>query len=278
LYLKIRNTCRYILGNLDGFDPDNLVAAEDMEELDRWAITKLDELTKRVLGSYGEYEYHTAIHAINNFCVVDMSNFYLDVIKDRLYCEERNGISRRSAQTAIFIILESMTKLFAPVLAFTSDEIWQVMPHRAENDRRHIILNTYNKDFEKYVLSDEKMEKWSKLIALRDDINAVLELARAEKKIGKPLEAKVVLECSKDVVEDIAAVADTLKTMLIVSLVEVKEGTEGKECASNPAVRATVMRAEGEKCDRCWCYSESVGQNADHPTLCARCASVVGKM
>ena len=278
LYLKIRNTCRYILGNLDGFDPDNLVPAEEMDELDRWAITKLDELTKRVLGSYSEYEYHTAIHAINNFCVVDMSNFYLDVIKDRLYCEDRNGVSRRSAQTAIFIILESMTKLFAPVLAFTSDEIWQVMPHRKDDDVRNIILNTYNKDFDKYMLSDSKMEEWAKLIALRDDINSVLEVARAEKKIGKPLEAKVLLQCSGNVIGEIAALADTLKTMLIVSAVEVVEGAEGKECSSNTDVRATVLRAEGGKCERCWCYSETVGQNAEHPTLCERCASVVSKM
>ena len=278
LYLKIRNTCRYILGNLDGFDPNNLVAAEDMEELDRWAITKLDELTKRVLGSYSEYEYHTAIHAVNNFCVVEMSNFYLDVIKDRLYCDERNGISRRSAQTAIFMILESMTKLFAPVLAFTSDEIWQVMPHRNDDDTRNIILNTYNKDFSEYILSEEKMEKWGKLIALRDDINSVLEAARAEKKIGKPLEAKVRLECSDTIANEISQFADTLKTMLIVSQVEVAVGTEGKVCDSNNDVRASVLPAEGGKCERCWCYSESVGQNADHPTLCARCAAVVEKI
>jgi len=278
VYLKIRNTCRYILGNLDGFDPNNLVSGEDMEEIDRWAITKLDDLTKRVLAAYDEFEYHPAIHAINNFCVVEMSNFYLDVIKDRLYCDERNGNSRRSAQTAIFVILDSMTKLFAPILAFTSDEIWQVMPHRDGDDKRHIILNTFNKDFGEYVLSEEKMAKWDKLIALRDDINSVLEAARAEKKIGKPLEAKVVLECGDAVIDEIKADADTLKTMLIVSQVEVKAGRNGKQCASNTDVYASVQTADGGKCERCWCYSETVGQNSEHPTLCARCAAVVSKL
>ncbi|MBQ4039804.1 MAG: class I tRNA ligase family protein, partial [Oscillospiraceae bacterium] len=278
VYLKIRNTCRYILGNLDGFDPNNLVAGKDMEELDRWAITKLDDLTKRVLASYDEFEYHTAIHAINNFCVVEMSNFYLDVIKDRLYCDERNGNSRRSAQTAIFIILDSMTKLFAPVLAFTSDEIWQVMPHKDTDDKRHIILNTFNKDFGEYMLSDDQMAKWNKLIALRDDINSVLELARAEKKIGKPLEAKVVLECGDSVIEEVKAAAETLKTMLIVSQVEVKSGSAGKQCESNPEIYASVAPAEGGKCERCWCYSDTVGADAEHPTLCARCAAVVSKL
>ncbi|MBQ2864910.1 MAG: isoleucine--tRNA ligase [Clostridia bacterium] len=278
VYLKIRNTCRYILGNLDGFDPNNLVSGEDMEEIDRWAITKLDDLTKRVLAAYDEFEYHPAIHAINNFCVVEMSNFYLDVIKDRLYCDERNGNSRRSAQTAIFVILDSMTKLFAPILAFTSDEIWQVMPHRDGDDKRHIILNTFNKDFGEYVLSEEKMAKWDKLIALRDDINSVLEAARAEKKIGKPLEAKVVLECRDAVIDEIKADADTLKTMLIVSQVEVKAGSNGKQCASNTDVYASVQTADGGKCERCWCYSETVGQNSEHPTLCARCAAVVSKL
>ncbi len=278
VYLKIRNTCRYILGNLDGFDPNNLVEGKDMVELDRWAITKLDDLTKRVLAAYDEFEYHPAIHAINNFCVVEMSNFYLDVIKDRLYCDERNGLSRRSAQTAIYIILDSMTKLFAPVLAFTSDEIWQVMPHKDTDDKRHIILNYFNKDFSDYMLTDDQMAKWDKLIALRDDINSVLEVARAEKKIGKPLEAKVVLECGDSVIDEIKAQAETLKTMLIVSQVEVKAGTNGKQCASNTEVYASVETASGGKCDRCWCYSETVGENADHPTLCARCAAVVSKL
>ena len=278
VYLKIRNTCRYILGNLDGFDPNNLVSGNEMEELDRWAITKLDDLTKRVLSAYDEFEYHPAIHAINNFCVVEMSNFYLDVIKDRLYCDERNGKSRRSAQTAIYIILDSMTKLFAPVLAFTSDEIWQVMPHKDTDDKRHIILNTFNKDFAEYVLTEDQMAKWDKLIALRDDINSVLEVARAEKKIGKPLEAKVVLECGDSVVEEIKSFAETLKTMLIVSRVEVKTGANGKQCASNTEVYASVELADGGKCDRCWCYSDTVGANAEHPTLCARCAAVVSKL
>ena len=278
VYLKIRNTCRYILGNLDGFDPNNLVSGNEMEELDRWAITKLDDLTKRVLSAYDEFEYHPAIHAINNFCVVEMSNFYLDVIKDRLYCDERNGKSRRSAQTAIYIILDSMTKLFAPVLAFTSDEIWQVMPHKDTDDKRHIILNTFNKDFAEYVLTEDQMAKWDKLIALRDDINSVLEVARAEKKIGKPLEAKVVLECGDSVVEEIKSFAETLKTMLIVSQVEVKSGANGKQCASNTEVYASVELADGGKCDRCWCYSDTVGANAEHPTLCARCAAVVSKL
>ncbi len=278
VYLKIRNTCRYILGNLDGFDPNNLVEGKDMVELDRWAITKLDDLTKRVLAAYDEFEYHPAIHAINNFCVVEMSNFYLDVIKDRLYCDERNGLSRRSAQTAIYIILDSMTKLFAPVLAFTSDEIWQVMPHKDTDDKRHIILNYFNKDFNEYMLTDDQMAKWDKLIALRDDINSVLEVARAEKKIGKPLEAKVVLECGDSVIDEIKAQAETLKTMLIVSQVEVKAGTNGKQCASNTEVYASVETASGGKCDRCWCYSETVGENSDHPTLCVRCAAVVSKL
>ena len=171
-----------------------------------------------------------------------------------------------------------MTKLFAPVLAFTSDEIWQVMPHKDSDDKRHIILNYFNKDFSEYMLTDDQMAKWDKLIALRDDINSVLEVARAEKKIGKPLEAKVVLECGDSVIDEIKAQAETLKTMLIVSQVEVKAGTNGKQCASNTEVFASVETASGGKCDRCWCYSETVGENSDHPTLCARCAAVVSKL
>ena len=192
-YLKFRNTARYCLGNLDGFDANDLVAPEEMLELDRWAVTKLNELIEKVFKAYDNYEFHVVSHAINDFCVVELSSFYLDIIKDRLYCEERNGLKRRSAQTALYLILDTMTKMFAPILAFTCDEIWQAMPHRAGDDARNVVFNDMNKPFTDYALDEDEMARWDELIALRNDVNAVLEAARADKRIGKPLEAAVTL-------------------------------------------------------------------------------------
>ena len=140
-YLKFRNTARYCLGNLEGFDPNHLVEPEQMPELDRWALTKLERLIAVCRKAYDRYEFHVVSHAINDFCVVELSSFYLDIIKDRLYCEDREGLKRRSAQTALYLIVDAMAKLFAPILAFTCDEIWQAMPHRAEDDPRNILLN-----------------------------------------------------------------------------------------------------------------------------------------
>ena len=190
-YLKFRNTARYCLGNLDGFDPDNLVPPEEMEELDKWAVTRLNALTERCFRAYDAYEFAAVTHAVNDFCVVDMSNFYLDVIKDRLYCEERDGLRRRSAQTAMWLVLDTMTKLMAPILCFTCDEIWQAMPHRREDDPRNVLFNEMNKPFAGY--ASGMMESWGILTQVRDGVNAALEAARNEKRIGKSLEARVTL-------------------------------------------------------------------------------------
>ena len=154
-----------------------------MLELDRWAITKLNELTKKCFAAYDNYEFHVVSHAINDFCVVELSSFYLDIIKDRLYCEGRDSLERRSAQTALWLILDTMTKLFAPILAFTCDEIWRAMPHRTEDDGRNVLFNEMNQPFADYDLG--AAVSWSSLIQLRDGVNAALEAARNEKKIGK---------------------------------------------------------------------------------------------
>ena len=221
-YLKFRNTARYCLGNLDGFDPNNLVAPADMMELDRWAVTKLNELIEKCFKAYDDYEFHVISHAINDFCVVELSSFYLDIIKDRLYCEERDGLARRSAQTALFLILDTMTKLFAPILAFTCDEIWLAMPHKDGDDERNVVLNEMNKPFVEYALSDEVMTKWDRIIAVRDAVNGALEAARNEKKIGKSLEAHVTLVTEGDALAQIqTAFADQWADLFIVSDVEV---------------------------------------------------------
>ena len=282
-YLKFRNTARYCLGNLSGFDADHLVPPEEMLELDRWAITKLNELMEKAEAAYRDYEFHVISHLVNDFCVVELSSFYLDIIKDRLYCEERNGLKRRSAQTALYLILDTLTKLFAPILAFTCDEIWLAMPHRKGDDVRNVVLNCMNKPFTEYALDDAEMARWDQLEKLRDDVNGVLEAARADKRIGKPLEASVTLTAGD---EDARALADTLSDMDLADLFIVsrcliaEDGQAGEAAASgksslHPGLGISVVEAPGTKCPRCWKHSEE----ADPETgLCPRCAAVVAKL
>ena len=263
-YLKFRNTARYCLGNLDGFDANHLVRPDEMEELDRWAITRLNALMEKCEAAYQNYEFHVVSHAVNDFCVVELSSFYLDIIKDRLYCDETGGVSRRSAQTALWMILDTITKLFAPILAFTCDEIWLAMPHKDSDDARNVLLNQMNKPFEAYALDGGAMAAWNGLTEVRNTVNGALEAARAEKKIGKSLEAKVTIPAGKidgDRFMDMEDLAD----LMIVSQVEV----------SADAVDVQVAPAQGAKCERCWKVLPSVGRDGEHPGLCPRCARVV---
>ncbi len=278
-YLKIRNTARYILGNLEGFDPKtDMVAYKDLCELDRWALMKLNDLVAKVIKGYDDYEFHVVLHAIHNFCVVDMSNFYLDVIKDRLYCEEKNGVLRRSAQTAMYEILDALVRMIAPILCFTADEIWQVMPHRDGDDAANIVLNAMPKVNPAWAFAEEASSKWDKLIALRDDVNKALEEARKNKVIGKPLEAWVTVYADDETAALLETVpADELAALCIVSKLRVIRGNGEGMQGENLPVQIAIERASGDKCERCWMYVDSIGQDSKHPTLCARCAAVVGE-
>ena len=278
-YLKFRNTARYCLGNLDGFDANDLVKPEDMLELDKWALTRLNKLIEKAFAAYDEYEFHVVSHLINDFCVVELSNFYLDIIKDRLYCSGKNSLERRSAQTALFLILDTLTKMFAPILAFTCDEIWLAMPHRGSDDERNVVLNEMNKPFTEYALDDAEMAKWDALISVRNDVNGVLEKARADKRIGKPLEASVTLRASGESKAVLDKISDMdLKELLIVSECLIAEDDTADADAVtasgsyNPGLTVSVKEAEGTKCPRCWMHSK----DADPETgLCPRCKGVL---
>ena len=281
-YLKFRNTARYCLGNLDGFDANDLVKPEDMLELDKWAMTKLNKLIEKAAAAYDDYEFHVVSHLINDFCVVELSNFYLDIIKDRLYCEERDGLKRRSAQTALYLILDTMTKMFAPILAFTCDEIWLAMPHREGDDVRNVVLNEMNKPFTEYALDDDEMAKWDALISVRNDVNGVLEAARGAKRIGKPLEASVTLHAKGASRQTVERISDmNLSELFIVSECLISDEDETDPAAVvgdgsyNSGLTVSVKEAPGTKCPRCWMHSTK----ADPETgLCPRCAAVVAKL
>ena len=276
-YLKFRNTSKYCLDNLVDFDPAHLVAPADMLELDRWAMTKCNALMEKVEAAYCDYEFHTVSHAINDFCVVVLSSFYLDIIKDRLYCDGRNSLARRSAQTALCLILDAMAKMFAPILAFTCNEIWLAMPHRDGEDARNILLNEMSKPYTQYALPAEAMAKWDTLIAVRSEVNTVLEAARADKRIGKALEAQVNLYCQGDAKTALDAIQDLdLAELFIVSRVSFCDGTPDrgnvvKDSAAFPGLTIEVCEAAGAKCPRCWMHT--LEPNAEG--LCPRCAQVM---
>ncbi|MBQ3533902.1 MAG: isoleucine--tRNA ligase [Clostridia bacterium] len=278
-YLKFRNTCKFMLDNLVEFDPANLAKPEELQALDRWIITKLNELTDKVIAAYNNYEFHMVSHAINDFCVVDLSSFYLDIVKDRLYCDGKDSQSRRAVQTALYLVLDTITRLFAPILAFTCDEVWLAMPHKAGDDERNVLLNTFNGKYTEYELGN--MVSWTGLQQLRSGVNAALEAARADKKIGKALEAHVVLvvdEAGKGNLQSIREqFQDIWADLFIVSDVEVSEDAAlFEQAAETPiaGVRVLVSEANGVKCPRCWKHTASQHEDG----LCARCAAVVAEL
>lgn len=275
-YKKIRNTARFILGNLsngEGFVVDSDSVSDDkLLEIDRWAIMRLDTLIDRVKVGYDALDFHVAFHAIHNFCVTDMSNFYLDIVKDRLYCSKEHSVERRAAQTTIYRVLSGISRLIAPIMAFTAEEIWSFMPHSQGDDLRSIVLNQMPEK-SGLVFSAEFVSKWTTIYALREDAKKALELKRAEKFIGASLEAKVVIHCDDKTYDDVLSHKTELAPIFIVSAVEVVKGGEGEFKGEYAGVGFTVKKADGEKCERCWMYSDTVGKNSAHKTLCERCAS-----
>lgn len=268
-YRKIRNTARFILSNLGDFNPDSdSVPFEKLDGIDKWAMARMDEIIEKCKAAYDKFDFHIVYSTMRDFCTIDLSNFYLDILKDRLYVEKADSESRRAAQTVIYNILRSMTLCLAPILSFTAEEIWRYMPLGKNDDAESVF---FNKMPEKSGISADEafMEKWEKIDGLRDVANKALEEARGQKLIGKSLEAKVTLSCGRDCYDFAKSVEDDLASAFIVSAVEVvKSEFDG--------VDVKVEVAPGGKCERCWTHSHTVGQCAEHPTLCARCAEIVG--
>ena len=275
-YLKIRNTARYMLGNLCDFEPDrDLVPAENLMELDRYALHTFNELAKTARAAYDRYEFHAVYRAVYNFCVVDMSNFYLDIIKDRLYCGAE--AERRSAQTALYHILDGMTRLIAPILAFTSDEIWHAMKHAQGVNAESVLFNDMPGDNAAFALDAAARERWAKLVSLRDAVNKALENARNAGVFKKAQDTDVTLSVSESDAAFLAGV--DLASLCIVSKVTVTTGAVEGEKSEDCLIPCTIAVAldESPKCPRCWNHSEHIGADGHHNQLCDRCAAVVGE-
>ena len=275
VYRKIRNTIRYILGNTSDFDyATEKVAFADMEELDRWALMHTQLLKKEVKAAYEAYDFYILYHAIHNFCTVEMSAFYLDIIKDRLYASKADSQERRSAQTAMYEIMNDLIVMLTPVLSFTMEEVYQFMTKPA-NAPESVQMLPWPSMHEEYI--DEVLEtKWDEFIEIRGEITKILENARRAKTIGHSLDAKVELHATDEALRILKTVEKDLANLLIVSQASVVAGLEGgTEATGREDLMVTVKAAEGKKCERCWIYSDSVGEDAVHPTLCHRCVEVL---
>ncbi|MCD7886883.1 MAG: isoleucine--tRNA ligase [Clostridiales bacterium] len=264
-YLKLRNTCRYMLGNLNGFDPNSdMVDVKEMLELDQWAVAALNTLVGKVRDAYDNYDFHTVYRLVYNFCVVEMSNFYLDIIKDRLYCEAEDSKERRSAQSAMYLILNALVRILTPILAFTSEEVWQAMPHRAEDDTEAALFNDMPTADPDWALTEEQETRWANLLAFKAEVNQALEQARTAKVCKKSTDAKLTLVLDEEGWAAYETIQDmNLADLFIVSEVAVEKGDERD-------IRVKVHTAP--KCPRCWLHNAAITEEGG---LCPRCANAI---
>lgn len=285
-YRRVRNTARFLLGNLYDFDPaKDEVHYEELEEIDRWALHQLYQLLKKVTKAYEDYQFYLVFQAIHNFCTVELSSFYLDILKDRLYTAGAKSKVRRSAQTALHEILFVLAKILSPILSFTAEEIWQAIPIE-QRDRVSVQLCAWPILKKKYY-DPSLEEKWNKLLSLRGEVSKALEMARNNKLIGNSLEAQVFLSATGSTQRFLEENLALLPMIFIVSdvklypipadlLGEVKEGINFKSENIDKLV-ITVIKAGGKKCERCWNYSKTVGSDVKHATLCRRCVDVLSE-
>jgi isoleucyl-tRNA synthetase len=267
-YRKMRNTLRYALGNLDKFDPAaDSVDEAAMLEIDRWALAELDAVTEKVIAGYESYDFQAAYNALYNFCTVTLSARYFDIIKDRLYILAPKSVGRRSAQTALYEIADSLIRLMAPLLAYTADEAWESMPAR-DMPSVHMVefSTTKTKDTQAGSL---RSDAWERIFAIRDEVLKALETARNDKQIGSSLDAKVVLTTDAETSRFLLDYYEQLRYIFIVSQVEVHEGD---------ALKVDIQKADGEKCERCWNYSTRVGESERFPTVCERCNDALAEI
>ncbi|HWI40620.1 MAG TPA: class I tRNA ligase family protein, partial [Verrucomicrobiae bacterium] len=272
-YRRIRNTCRYILGNIHDFDPAaHSVPHADMPEIDRWALHQLEELKEKVRASYDAHEFHILYHAVNGFCTVEMSSFYLDILKDRVYTARKDSADRRSAQTVMYLVLDTLVRLIAPVLSFTSDEVWGYMPGSRKESVHLADFPAAAPEWKDETL----VARWGRIMKVRAEVSRALEQARVAKVIGHSLDAKVTLRATGELAEFLREYAGELRNIFIVSAVELSENLTGEGAASEvEGLEVSVEAAPGEKCERCWCYDTAIGEDTAHPTICPRCIAAV---
>jgi isoleucyl-tRNA synthetase len=271
-YRKLRNTARFLLGNLYDFTPAEAVSRELLGELDRWALARAAEVAERVEEAYRRYEFHVVYHALHNFCVVDLSSFYLDILKDRLYTAASGSVPRRAAQTALFLIADALVRLMAPILPFTAEEIWgRLYPKDAPVESVHMA--EFSRALDQY-RDPELLERWERFQQMRERTSKALEESRKSKLVGNSLEARLDIRCGGRAFDYLGSFGEQLRFLLLVSqaTLSLDSGLAGDD------IEVVVTRAEGSKCERCWNFAPEVGSYSDTPTVCSRCRSALKEM
>ncbi len=267
-YRRIRNTCRFLLGNLDGFDPEShAVAPEKMPEMDRWILQRGRRLLERSLDAYDGFAFHQVVQGVVTFCAVDLSSLYLDIAKDRLYCSAANSVDRRAAQTVCWKLADMLSRLLAPILSFTADETYSFLP----GSKARTVFEAGLPAVPEPSAGDELMKIWERLLAARSVVMKALEDARKSGLIGHPLDARVIVRAGANLHEVLSERRAELPAFLIVSQVEIVREGEAD------AVAVTIEKARGQKCGRCWNFAETVGDDAEHPEICGRCVDVLAE-
>jgi len=277
-YRRIRNTTRFLLANISGFDPKtDLLAPEKMLPLDAWIVDQAEQLQEEIIHHYNEYQLINIYQKLHHFCVNELGAFYLDVIKDRQYTTKADSVARRSAQTALYHVLEAMTRWMAPILSFTSEEAWELLPTPVNGEReKSVLLTEWYQDLFTAPNTEFDDAYWRRIMEVKTEVNKLLEQARNEKKVGASLSAKVNLYVQGELATDLKRLGDELRFVLITSTAEVKDfDAEAGQETEVAGLRVEVVSSEDEKCDRCWHHRPDVGSNPEHPSLCGRCVENV---
>ncbi|KOC88555.1 isoleucine--tRNA ligase [Winslowiella iniecta] len=277
-YRRIRNTARFLLANLNGFNPEtDMVKPEEMVVLDRWAVGRALAAQDDIIASYANYDFHEVVQRLMQFCSVEMGSFYLDIIKDRQYTAKADGLARRSCQTALYFIVEALVRWMAPIMSFTADEIWGYLPGK----RTQYVFTEEWFDGLFGLAEDEPMNDayWAELLKVRGEVNRVIEQARADKRLGGSLEATVTLYADAQLAEKLNSLGEELRFVLLTSGAQVADYAlatdEAQQSDVLKGLKIALHKAEGEKCPRCWHYTTDVGQNAEHAEVCGRCVTNV---
>jgi isoleucyl-tRNA synthetase len=275
-YRRIRNTCRFLLGNLYDFNPaQDAVGPEHLLEIDRWIMLRLQKLIGRVREAYANFEFHIVFHALHNFCIVDLSALYLDILKDRLYVSAPSAAPLRAAQTALYKILDALVRLMAPILSFTAEEVWQLLP--SAQTRAESVHLTSLPEVEDLYLDQDLEKRWQLLLQVRGEASKALEIARKNKLIGNSLEAAVTLHAPADLLTFLKAHASQLKDLFIVSQVTISDIPISGAFVSQEIAGLNILvdKAAGKKCERCWVYDTQTGEGPKFPSVCPRCHEIL---
>lgn len=275
-YRRIRNTARFLLANLNGFNPEtDMVKPEEMVKLDRWAVGCAQEAQADILAAYENYDFHEVVQRLMRFCSIEMGSFYLDIIKDRQYTAKSDSVARRSCQTALFHIAEALVRWMAPIMSFTADEIWAYLPGERE---KYVFTGEWYEGL--FGLADSETmnnDYWDTLLTVRGEVNKVIEQARADKRVGGSLEAAVTLYADSELAEKLNSLGEELRFVLLTSGSEVVDYAQATEDAQQSEIlkglKVALRKADGEKCPRCWHYTTDVGQVAEHAEICGRCVT-----